>query len=280
MKTNKYKSRLDLVRDGINRGVGGKRQGRYIISLDRIREDPRNERKTFRAMDGLVASIQASGIIEPLTVTLEADGVYKIITGHRRFRAAREAGLDEIEVLIRDPEHEAVRRRKSVISNVQREDIGPVEMAEALQALLDEDDSILSQRQLAEAIGKDKRWISDMLGILRIPPVLQEKVRTSGLSISYDSMTKIARVSNQTLQATLVEDVLNGATVNDIRQKIKAAKEGTSRTGSLKKPKYVFYTGQGAFVIAQSKNSDLSNRQILLALKEAVSQADAIDADA
>lgn len=93
-------------------------------------------------------------------------------------------------------------------------------------------------------------------------------------------MTKIARVSNQTLQATLVEDVLNGATVNDIRQKIKAAKEDTSRTGSLKKPKHVFYTGQGAFVIVQSKNSDLSKRQTLLALKEAVSQADAIDADA
>lgn len=280
MKTNKYKSRLELVRDGINRGVGGKRQGRYIVSLDRIREDPRNERKTFRAMDGLVASIQASGIIEPLTVTLDADGVYKIITGHRRFRAAREAGLNEIEVIIRDPEQEALRRRKSVISNVQREDIGPVEMAEALQALLDEDDAILSQQQLAEAIGKDKRWISDMLGILRIPPVLQGKVRTSGLSISYDSMTKIARVSDQTLQATLVEDVLNGATVNDIRQKIKSAKGGTSRTGSFYKPKHVFYTGQGASVIVQSKNSDLSTRQIRLALKEAVSQADSIDDDA
>ena len=266
-----------MVRDGVGLGTAGKRHGRFIVSIERIREDAHNERKTFRAMDGLIASIKANGIIEPLTVTQDPDGNYRIITGHRRYRAARAAGLNEIEVIIRDPDQETLRRRKSVISNVQREDIGPVEMAEALQALLDEDESIANQQQLADAIGKNKRWISDMLGILRIQPDLQEKVRASGLSIAYDSMTKIARVSSPSLQQRLVEDVLHGATNRDIRVKINAAKGESSRTSRDYKPKRVFYTGHHASVIVQSRRKELTAQQARDALEEALAQAQDIE---
>jgi len=79
-------------------------------------------------MDGLIASVKAVGLIEPITVTAEEgqDGVYRIITGHRRFRAAKAAGISQVEVLIREPDDELTRRVKSIISNVQREDVGPV----------------------------------------------------------------------------------------------------------------------------------------------------------
>ena len=129
MKLPFGKSRLDLVRQGI--GTEIEKRGRLVLSVAKITEDPRNERKTFRNMDGLMATIRAVGLVEPITVSPEGD-CYRIVTGHRRFRAAKAAGLDRVEVLIRDPEEESLRRRKSVVSNVQREDLGPVELAEAL----------------------------------------------------------------------------------------------------------------------------------------------------
>lgn len=280
MKNLNHKSRLDLVRDGIGHTTSTKRHGRFIVSLDKIVEDPRNERKTYRAMDGLIASVKANGIIEPLTVTWEPDGAYRIITGHRRFRAAKAAGLNEIEVLIRDPEAETVRRRKSVISNVQREDIGPVEMAEALQALLDEDESITSQKQLADAIGKDKRWVSDMLGVLKLPAEQQSKVRTSRLSIAYDSMIKIARLTDRSLQERLINDVLDRASVHDIRRTIRAATGASPTDVGGSKPKRVFHTKQDASVIVQSKRQELTLPQIRRALEEAVDQATSMQGDA
>src|SRR5205085_9401176 len=130
----KGKNRLDLVREGLADISGTKKRGRLIVSLAKLKEDPHNERKTFRNMDGLIASIKAVGLIEPITVTAEANDTYRIITGHRRYRAAKAAGLEQVEVLIREPEDELVRRQKSVVSNVQREDVGPVELAEALQS--------------------------------------------------------------------------------------------------------------------------------------------------
>ena len=78
--------------------------GRRLVSIDKLVEDPENERKTFDDMDDLVASIIASGIVEPLTVIALEGDKYQITTGHRRFRAARIAGLAQIEVLIREPE--------------------------------------------------------------------------------------------------------------------------------------------------------------------------------
>src|SRR5438045_8056046 len=130
MQLPKGETRLDMVREGLADVVaGGKKRGRLIVGVSKLREDPRNERKTFRNMAGLIASIKAVGLVEPITVSPDADGRYQIITGHRRYRAAKAAGLATVEVLIRDKENERNRRLKSIVSNVQREDIGPVEMA-------------------------------------------------------------------------------------------------------------------------------------------------------
>src|SRR5580698_9561823 len=105
------KTRLDLIREGIVEG-GLKKRGRLVVGIDRLKEDPKNERRTFRNMEGLIASVKTVGLIEPITVMAEdgQDGVYRIITGHRRFRAARAAGLVQVEVLIREAEDELGRR--------------------------------------------------------------------------------------------------------------------------------------------------------------------------
>jgi ParB/RepB/Spo0J family partition protein len=276
MQLPEGKSRLDMVREGLADG-GSKKRGRLVVSLAKLKEDARNERKTFRNMEGLISSIKAFGLIEPLTVTAETDDTYRIITGHRRFRAAQAAGLEMVEVLIRDPEDERTRRQKSVISNVQREDVGPVEMAEALQAIMDEDERIKSQDDLAKVIGKDKAWVSGMLRILTLPPELQHKVGYTQLSLSYDAMIRIARVDDKTQQATLVDMLLGGATQGEIRSQIDELKEKPAgKHGALvaaPKPKRVYRTKYQATVIVQSTTKRITQDQVIGALQEALGRA-------
>ena len=221
MKLPEGKTRLDLVREGLANPSLSKR-GRLVLSLDRLREDPHNERKAFHNMEGLIASVLEHGIVEPITVTPDGDS-YLILTGHRRFRAARAAGLGEVEVIIREPESEAQRRMKSLISNVQRENLSALEMAEALQSMLNEDPTIISQKDLAGRIGKSKQWVSEMLNILTLPVALQDKVRTSGLALSYDSVSKIARLDSQADQDSLLEAALSGESTQAIREKTRSA---------------------------------------------------------
>ena len=237
MKLPEGKSRLDLVKAGVNSLNNLPKRGRFIVSIHKLVEDPDNERRTFRGMEGLIASVQAHGIIEPITVTPEGEQ-FRILTGHRRYRAAKAAGLTEIEVIARDPDDALTRRRKSIISNVQREDIGAIEMAEALQSLLDEDQSIRTQRKLAELIGKRETWVSDMLRVLTIPAKLQEELRTSELSVGYDSIMRIARSDDPALQRELVDAVLAGETNREIRSRILERKpSGVGKKGSDGKPK-------------------------------------------
>lgn len=272
------KTRLDLVREGLAGGGGLRKRGRLVVSITKLKEDPHNERKTFRNMEGLVASVKAVGLIEPITVSPEANDTYRIITGHRRYRAAKAAGLEQVEILIREPEDEKIRRQKSIVSNVQREDIGPVEMAEALQALIDEDNRIKSQDELAKLIGKDKAWVSGMLRILTLPPKLQRKVGSTQLTVGYDTMIRIARLDEPGEQERLVTAVLDGATQREIRDEIdrlkgKPAREASSASSGTPKPKRVYHTKYKATVIVQSETSRLSSDQVIDALQEALGRA-------
>jgi ParB family chromosome partitioning protein len=274
------KTRLDLVREkAAGADAGLKKQGRLVIGIERLREDPRNERRTFRNMEGLIASVKAVGLIEPITVTPEEGegGSYRIVTGHRRYRAAKAAGLNQVEILIREPDDEATRRVKSIITNVQREDVGPVELAEALQSLLDEDAKIKTQDYLAKLIGKQKSWVSGMLNILALPTDLRKKVQTSELSISYDSVMNIARLDDRRVQHELIDAVLAGASIRDIRQRIGEMKgDGTkssAASSSTPKPKRVYYTKYKATVIVQSQTARLTSDQVMEALQDAMGQA-------
>jgi ParB family chromosome partitioning protein len=231
MDLPKGKTRLDLVKEGIKTQLP--KRGRFIVSIHKLLEDPKNERRTFRNMEGLTASIKTHGIVEPITVTAEGES-YRILTGHRRYRAAKAAGLTEIEVIARDPEDALTRRRKSIVSNVQREDIGPVEMAEALQSLLDEDESIRTQRELAALIGKSEHWVSGILRVLTLPAKLQEKLGLTQVSVAYESAVRIARTDDAAHQGELVEAVLRGESEQGIRRRIteqKAGREGKGHSG-------------------------------------------------
>ena len=281
------KTRLDLVREGSVEG-GLKKQGRLVVSIERLIEDPNNERKIFRNLEGLIESIKQVGLVEPITVTLDESSPaggesYRIITGHRRYRAAKAAGLAQVEVLISEPEAAVTRRVKSIVSNVQREDVGPVEMAEALQSLMDEHEKVKTQEDLAKLIGKDKAWVSGMLRILSLPLPLQRQVGSTQLSVSYDSMIRIARLDEPEEQEELVDAVLAGATQREIRQRIDEIKgkntDPAAASASTPKPKRVYHTAHHASVIVQATRTRLTTDQVLAALKEALDQATGIPRD-
>ena len=230
-------SRLQLVRE---KGKGAipaiPKRGAQLLDIDLIVEDPKNERKTFNNMKGLVDTVKAMGVIEPLTVTQFDDGKYMIVTGHRRLRAAKIAGLKQLRVVITDPEEGQARRRRSIVSNVQREDVPPVELAEALQAILDEDPAVKTQRDLAKMIGKRESWVSDMLRILTLPAALQQELRTSEAVVPYDAIMRISRQPDAKFQKGLVKDVLDGKSNREIRAKIDEAKGKKVTVATPKQP--------------------------------------------
>jgi len=272
-KSDPRPTRLQLIRE---KGKGAipaiPKRGAQLLDIDLLIEDPKNERKTFNNMQGLVETVKALGVIEALTVTPHDDGKYMVVTGHRRLRAAKEAGIKQLRVMIADPEEGQARRRRSIVSNVQREDVPPVELAEALQAMLEEDSDVKTQRDLAKMIGKRESWVSDMLRILTLPPLLQQELRTSEVPVPYDAVMRIARVNDKKQQKQLINDVLEGKSNREIRAKIDAAKgpKPQSATEPATKPTPQSKTKEQVYRI------DLAKASVAVTFKQGAASKEAV----
>ena len=137
------------------------------LPIDQLHRNPNQPRARIRSegIDDLAQSIRAQGVIEPLVVRPRAAGGYEIIAGERRWRAAERAGLGSVPVVVR-----AVDDRQAMamalIENIQREDLGPLEEARALHALLSEYD--LTHGELAAAVGKSRTAVTNMLRLLKL----------------------------------------------------------------------------------------------------------------
>ena len=269
-------SRLDRMRAKLGgadspAASGNAAEGRRVVPLAKVVENEGNERKTFRGMEGITATVEAFGILEPPTVEPRPDGTYLLVTGHRRTRAARSLGHETIEVLVRPGGGAAERRRKSIVSNVQHQDVDAVELAEGLQALLDEDESVTSQADLAAAIGKSRAWVSETLGILRLKPALQLKVRQADRQLPYDAISKIARESPAD-QETLIGDLLAGAGVTDIRAKIAAKKPVGGKARTRQGGSVTYDVGDGVRVVLHHPGDTPSPAKQADALRAALAQ--------
>lgn len=267
-------SRLNLVRAGSATGMSLKmpKRGRVVVDLDDIIPDPRNERKAFRGIDELAASIKRVGIVEPPTVVPMDDGKYMLTTGERRWRASKKAGLKQIPVIVGDPEEERSRRIKSLASNVQREDLSAMELSQALQDMKDDNPEVKTNRDLAGMVGKSEQWVGQMLKILTLPEEIQKKVRSADRVLSYDSVVELARLEKPEAQAELLKSLLSGATVREVRQKARETKPsskkgaGKGKTASTHKIKL----SSGGWVIIHSTKKSPKKDDYLEALTEAL----------
>jgi ParB family transcriptional regulator, chromosome partitioning protein len=153
------------------------------VDIDLIKPNPDQPRVDFRdaAIAELAQSIREAGVLQPIVVVPES-GHYKIIIGERRWRAAQRAGLKKMPVLIRNIPHE-LQLEISLIENLQREELNPIEVAVSYQRLVDEFGYI--QADLADKVGKDRSSVANSLRLLKLPQEIQGDLREGYLSMGH-----------------------------------------------------------------------------------------------
>jgi ParB family transcriptional regulator, chromosome partitioning protein len=143
------------------------------IDIDRILPNTQQPRKHFNeeALNELADSIRAHGVIQPVVVQPLPDNFYQLIAGERRWRAAQRAGLHQLPAVIRESPADS-SLEIALIENLQREDLNPIEEAQAYEKLIVEFG--LTQEEVARRVGKSRVTITNMLRLLRLPPEVQQ----------------------------------------------------------------------------------------------------------
>lgn len=152
-----------------------------LLPLHKVEPNPHQPRKDFdpEELQALSESIATHGVIQPLTVRETANGYYQIIAGERRWRAAREAGLQEIPAVVLEADDKKTMEL-ALIENLQRQDLNPVEEALGYRALIE--DYSLTQEEAASRVGKSRPAVANALRLLSLSPEVLEKVRSGALS--------------------------------------------------------------------------------------------------
>jgi ParB family transcriptional regulator, chromosome partitioning protein len=168
-------------RGGLGRGLsalipGAVEQGAGLLEVpvDAVAPNPKQPRTVFDddTLDALALSIQEVGVLQPIVVR-RAGGGFELIAGERRLRAARKAGLATIPAVIRESD-DAESLREALIENIHREDLNPIELAEAFRELLEE--LGLKQETLAERLGMSRSHIANTIRLLALPPEVQQQL--------------------------------------------------------------------------------------------------------
>jgi len=178
-------------RTALGRGLGAlipggspaERRGVISLGIEEIRPDRAQPRRHFDETDiaELAESIRAKGVLLPLIVRRDGGG-YVLVAGERRWRAAQKAGLRELPVMVRDvSDKEAFEI--ALIENIQREDLNPVEEAEAYKRLIEEHG--LTQEELAARVGKERSTVANALRLLRLPDAIKEAIVDGRLSMGH-----------------------------------------------------------------------------------------------
>ncbi len=154
------------------------------LPVDALRPGKYQPRKHWDSdkLSELAESIRAQGVIQPIVVRQLADRTYEIIAGERRWRASKEAGLAEVPAVVREVDDRTMVAL-ALIENIQREDLNPLEEAQALQRLIDEFD--LTHAAAAEAVGRSRAAVSNLLRLLELPPAIRALVEARKLEMGH-----------------------------------------------------------------------------------------------
>lgn len=259
----------------------------YSIGVGEIRPDPDQPRREMdgEGLDSLAASIRAHGVLQPLLLRAEAGGGYRIVAGERRWRAAALAGLTDVPARVLNASEEALREI-SLIENVQRKDLTPIEIASALQALIRKNG--LTQEDCAAHLGWSRALVANRLRLLNLPDELRGMLADGSLSEGHarallgldseEAMTELARraagggMTVRQLEAA-VRDVQSGA----VDPELKAVPRGRFRAVRLPRPLRAYKKmgvkirvgrRDGAARIVLEELRDVDDERLLQALEE------------
>jgi ParB family transcriptional regulator, chromosome partitioning protein len=154
------------------------------IEIEKIDANPFQPRKEFdqESLEELASSISELGIIQPITVKATENGRFQIISGERRFRASKIAGLNRIIAFVRDANDQGLLEM-ALVENIQREDLNSIEIAVTYQRLIEE--CSLTQEKLSDRVGKKRATIANYLRLLKLPAEIQVGVRDSKISMGH-----------------------------------------------------------------------------------------------
>ena len=191
-----------------------------LVPMSLIDPNPAQPRTSIRpeALDQLTRSIQESGIVQPILVRPVANGRYQIIAGERRFRAAERLGLPTIPAVVRTVADDRVLEF-ALVENIQREELTPIEEAQALRRLQDE--LGLTQEALAGKVGKDRATISNTLRLLRLPAEVREELQRGTLSAGH--ARALLAIDDSTVIRDLAEQAIKqGLSVRQVEARVQA----------------------------------------------------------
>ena len=154
------------------------------VDIDRILPNSHQPRKSFDdgGLSELADSIREHGVVQPIVIRALDDGFFQLIAGERRWRASQRAGLLKIPAVVREAgEHAALEI--ALIENLQREDLNPIEEAQAYERLIV--DFGMTQEEVAKRVGKNRTTVANMLRLLRLPPEVQQWLRENRLSTGH-----------------------------------------------------------------------------------------------
>lgn len=216
------------------------------VSLKEIRPNPYQPRKIFtqEAIEELKQSIIEHGILQPIIVRKSIKG-YDIVVGERRFRAAREAGLEKVPVVIRELTEQQMMEL-AVLENLQREDLTPIEEAAAYQLLMEK--LSLTQEQLAKRLGKSRPHIANLVRLLTLPPKIQQLVSDGKISMGHGRALLGLR-NKEKLPLIAEKTMKEGLNVRQLEQLIQQLNENVPRETKKPKPeKNVFIKERESFL--------------------------------
>ncbi len=186
-----------------------------ITEVEPNRDQPR-KRFDEEALEELAQSIQEYGLIQPIVVT-QKDGYYSIIAGERRWRASKLAGLKEIPAIIRE-DNEKINSEISLIENMQREDLNPVEKAMGIKTLIDTYG--MSQEEVAKKLGKGRSTVANWIRVLNLEPRVLEMAKEGKISEGY-CKALLAITDPEKQYQTAIQMLERGSTVRQVEKKAK-----------------------------------------------------------
>jgi len=245
------------------------RTGEILIAPEKLNANPNQPRKIFNEdeLSELADSIKQQGIIQPIIAEDAGDGTYTIIAGERRMRAARIAGLKEVPVVLRRYSDEK-RMVVSLIENIQRANLNPIEEAQAYKQLAELES--LSQEDVAARVGKNRATVANALRLLKLPALMQESIKKNELSPGH--ARAVLSVSDEKAREALYQEILKkglsvreaekrAAAIGQENKKPKKASEPESRNPELNAMQDKFMLRMGTKVIIKG---DLNKGTIMI----------------
>ncbi|HEV7616409.1 MAG TPA: ParB/RepB/Spo0J family partition protein [Solirubrobacterales bacterium] len=193
------------------------------LPVNLIKPNPGQPRTNFdpEALTALAASIEASGVVQPLLVRPLPDGSYELVAGERRWRAAQQAGLERVPAVVRE-QAEAERLQAALIENMVREDLNPVEEARACSALIE--DLGLTKEDLARRVGRSRPAVSNLIRLLELPDETLELLEAGDLSEGHGKAL-LAAAGNDVRRRLGRDAVRGGWSVRETENRVRLASQ-------------------------------------------------------